>query len=192
MTLRSTWISEVKRACEIEAIVWTPPHDTLHDIVPALVIFQNLIGFHALACTFFVHFGKSSFSSLFSLHACAKPRKAWCGTSEIHVCTSTVPSSLYFNKAWTSSSRLPNFKFPPGFWIANSSSLQFFLQFFGCLNVPPTHDVLGPTVNKRSMLKTSSFPTLGSSLLEELVDPLLSSTNPPSVLYKQRQPGASL
>ena len=73
---------------------------------------------------FFVHLGKSSCLSLPAVQARATPRKAGCGTSESHVCTSIIPSSPLFNEASSSSSRASWFKVPPERGIASSSTLQ--------------------------------------------------------------------
>ena len=76
---------------------------TRHEIVPRLVILLSLTPHFEL--------GKSSCSSLPSLQACAKPREAWNGNSEIHLCTSTVPSSVRLQRLGRVLSQLPGLRF---------------------------------------------------------------------------------
>ena len=129
----------------------------IHFITSRPVSFSSRTWFQILTNAFFVHCGRCSSSSLPSLHAFASRLKASYATSEIHLCTSTVPSSLQPRKFWTSSSGPSNGQSSSR--TPQKGPIPSSVLCFGSLNTPPTHHMLNPSITERCMLKASSFPS---------------------------------
>ena len=103
---------------------------------------------HMFLITFFVHYGRSFSSNLFSLHAVAMASKA---SSVIYLRTSTLPSALSRDNFWRSPSR-PSVSRAPA--VTTKASFLLFKSFFRTIveifgedAVPP------PTVTPSAVLQ---------------------------------------